>query len=115
MNFESESRDGVLVIRASGSIDHAGAPAFEQAVLPPLAGLGSGARVVLDLSGVDYMSSVGLRVLMLAAKAGRTGALAISVAGLQPALREIFQISRFDKVFALHDNLAAALAAGPAS
>lgn len=112
MECSTDQRDGVLVFRASGAIDHGSAEAFEQALIPLLGSLPPGSRLVLDLSGVDYMSSVGLRVLMLAAKQSKGQSLAISVAGLQPALREIFQISRFDKLYAVHDDVAAALAAG---
>jgi anti-anti-sigma factor len=111
MNFSSEMRDGVLVVCVDGAVDHASAGEFERSLLPLLGGAAPGSRVVLDLGGVDYMSSVGLRVLMLAAKQGRSSSLAISVAGLQPALREIFQISRFDKLYAVHDSVQSALAA----
>ena len=54
---------------------------------------------MLDFSQVDYISSVGLRVLMLAAKKAREQDGAIVVAALQPVVREIFEISRFNLVF----------------
>lgn len=115
MNCSREMRDGVVVIHASGSIDHTSAAAFEEAVLPAVdEAAGQRAQLVLDLSGIEYMSSVGLRVLMLAAKQGRTQAVTIAVAGLQPTLLEIFQISRFDKMFSLYDDMDAALVAATA-
>jgi len=55
--------------------------------------------LILDFSGVDYISSVGLRVLMVAAKQIREQGGAIVVAALQPVVREIFEISRFNLVF----------------
>lgn len=58
-----------------------------------------GDRLILDFSKVDYISSVGLRVLMLAAKKVREQEGTIVVAGLQPVVREIFEISRFNLVF----------------
>jgi anti-anti-sigma factor len=58
-----------------------------------------GDRLVLDFSKVDYISSVGLRVLMLAAKKVREQEGSIVVAALQPVVREIFEISRFNLVF----------------
>jgi len=58
-----------------------------------------GDRLVLDFSKVDYISSVGLRVLMLAAKKVREQDGLIVVAALQPVVREIFEISRFNLVF----------------
>jgi len=55
--------------------------------------------MILDFAGVDYISSVGLRVLMLAAKQIREQGGTIVVASLQPVVREIFEISRFNLVF----------------
>ncbi|MBI3057596.1 MAG: STAS domain-containing protein [Betaproteobacteria bacterium] len=67
--------------------------------------------VVLDFSSVDYISSAGLRVLMLAAKQARASGGTVALAALQPVVLEIFQISRFDKVLACHPGIAEALAA----
>jgi anti-sigma B factor antagonist/stage II sporulation protein AA (anti-sigma F factor antagonist) len=73
----------------------------------------AGARqgpLVLDFSAVDYISSVGLRVLMIAARQMRTAQARLSVAALQSVVAEIFSISRFDKVLTVSPSLEAALA-----
>ena len=69
------------------------------------------AAIVLDLSAVDYISSVGLRVLMLAAKQVKSQGGSISVAALQPVVREIFEISRFNLVIPSYAGVDDALAA----
>jgi len=69
-----------------------------------------GDRLVLDFSRVDYISSVGLRVLMLAAKQSREQGGTIVVAALQPVVREIFEISRFNLVFECFASVREALA-----
>lgn len=69
-----------------------------------------GDRLILDFSKVDYISSVGLRVLMLAAKKVREQEGTIVVAGLQPVVREIFEISRFNLVFQCFGTVRDALA-----
>ena len=61
----------VLVATANGRIDFAGAQVLEGALAPALAPDGPVRGIVIDLAGVDYISSVGLRVLMVAAKAMR--------------------------------------------
>ena len=110
MEVSSESRDGAVVVSASGPIDHATAGSFEAAVMPALEDAqAQGQGLVFDLSGVDYMSSVGLRVLMLVAKAAKTKQTPVAVASLQPSLAEIFQISRFDKIFNVYGDVQAAL------
>ena len=68
-------------------------------------------RVVIDLSGVEYISSVGLRVLMVASKAAKTHGRTLAVCGLQPVVREIFEISRFNLVLKVFPALREALTA----
>jgi anti-anti-sigma factor len=110
MECRKENRDGVIVLVVDGAIDHETATAFEQAVMPSLdEAEAAGTGVVFDLSGVDYMSSVGLRVLMLAAKAAKQKSISVVVAGLQPSLAEFFQISRFDKIFTIYETADAAV------
>ena len=96
----TERRIGnVLVLAVSGRIDHASAEGFKAALQPHLAQCKAGGDViVLDFSGVEYISSVGLRVLMLAAKQTKSQGGAIAVAALQPVVKEIFEISKFTLV-----------------
>jgi anti-sigma B factor antagonist/stage II sporulation protein AA (anti-sigma F factor antagonist) len=99
------------VVAPVGRIDHASAAELEAALTPLLddAARRRGA-LVLDFSGVDYISSVGLRVLMLAARQMRTAQARIGVAALQSVVAEIFTISRFDKVLPVRATLEQALA-----
>lgn len=62
-----------------------------------------------DFAGVEYVSSVGLRVLMLAAKQVKAQNGRIAIAALTPLVSEVFQISRFDLVFSVFDTLDLAL------
>jgi anti-sigma B factor antagonist/stage II sporulation protein AA (anti-sigma F factor antagonist) len=63
----------------------------------------------MDLAGVPYISSVGLRVLMVSAKQMRARGARIAVAALQPVVAEIFTISRFDAVLDVHASVRDAL------
>jgi anti-anti-sigma factor len=95
----------------AGRIDHATADSFKAALAPHLAGVAPGGdRAVIDLAGVEYISSVGLRVLMLASKQVKAQGGALAVAGLQPVVREIFEISRFNLVLEVFPTLREALA-----
>lgn len=66
--------------------------------------------LVLDLSGLEYVSSAGLRCLMLAAKEARERKGRLIVAAMQPIVAEIFKISRFNLVFEVFATLREALA-----
>ena len=104
-----ESRQGTtLVLALSGRLDIVNADAFRDALQSRLGG--ADPRVVLDFSGVEYISSAGLRVLMIASKQAGASGVAIAIAGMQPLVAEIFQISRFDTLFACHATLEQALA-----
>jgi anti-anti-sigma factor len=101
----------VVVVTAEGRIDFAGAQALEAAVAPALAP-DSGVRgLVIDLANVDYISSVGLRVLMVAAKALRARKASIAIASLKPIVAEIVEISRFHHVVDVRRDVREALGA----
>src|SRR4051794_25526925 len=99
MQFSSRQLADVIVAAPVGRIDHAGAAVLEQALSPLLVEAGSAQNaVVLDFAGVEYISSVGLRVLMIAAKQMKGYGARIVIAGPQPVVAEILAISRFDRV-----------------
>jgi anti-anti-sigma factor len=93
--------DAVLAT-AAGRIDLSNADAFKDALSTALATART--ALVVDLSGVDYISSAGLRSLMIVFKAGKTQGKTLAITGLQPLLVEIFTISRFNLVFPLFDT-----------
>ena len=87
----------------SGRIDLSNADAFKDAMSSALAKTKT--ALVLDFSGVDYISSAGLRSLMIVFKAGKAEGKTFAIAALQPLVTEIFTISRFNLVFPLFDTV----------
>jgi len=111
MNLASKRFADTVVLAPVGHIDHVTAEAFKTALGPHLALCAAGRdRLVLDLAGVEYISSVGLRVLLLASKQAKGQGGALVVAGLQPVVREIFEISRFTLVLNVEPGVRDALA-----
>lgn len=110
MQFESRHIGNVVVAAPAGRLDHSVSEAFEQSLLP-LANDPNTHALVVDFSSVDYISSVCLRVLMLAAKALRARKGRVAAVSLQPIVAEIFAISRFDSVFEMFPSLPDALRA----
>ena len=105
-----------VVVSPAGRIDQSSADAFKDALAPFLEHCAAGGdRVVVDLSDLQYISSAGLRVLMLAAKQTKAQQGTLVLAGLQPLVREIFEISRFTLVFDIAPSLREALAKASAS
>ena len=108
MDMGSRRYGDVVVAAPAGRIDHANADGFT-AALAPLLEAPDGAAVLLDFSRVDYISSVGLRVLMMAAKTLRARNRKLGVAAPQPVVREIFEISRFNLILELSPSVRDAL------
>ncbi len=102
----------VVIVQVDGRVDHSTAPAFGSVLLPHIEGCaGDEKKLVVDLSKVNYMSSAGLRVLMIAAKGCRKQAGKVVLAGLQPSVLEVFKIGRFDMVLDTYPTVRDALAA----
>jgi anti-anti-sigma factor len=100
---------GSVVLAPVGRIEMTTADPFREQVLGALDRLGTGGAVVIDCAHLDYVSSAGLRALMIASKTAKTKTLGLAVAAMQPVVREIFQISRFDLVVACFDTVREAL------
>jgi anti-sigma B factor antagonist/stage II sporulation protein AA (anti-sigma F factor antagonist) len=102
----------VVVVAPTGRIDHTTAPAFERFVVPLLApAAGAAGSLLFDFERVSYISSVGLRVLMIAGRSMRSRGGRLAVAALSPVVAEIMAISRFGSVLEIHPTVDAALAA----
>ena len=112
MNYKVQDLANVVLLEVEGRIDHSPAPAFVSALLPQVEGCaGEDKKLLIDLSKVTYMSSAGLRVLMIAAKGCRKQSGKIVLAALQPSVQEVFKIGRFDMVLETFPTVRAALAA----
>ena len=102
--------DTMVLMPAEQRIDHANSEDFKLALQPYLDDCKAGGRqLVVDFSQIEYISSVGLRVLMLAARQAKAQNGAIVVASLQPVVKEIFDISRFNLVIECFPSLRDAL------
>jgi len=96
------------VFAPTGRIDGTNAPAVEKDIL---AQLGDHKSLVVDLAGIDYISSAGLRVLLVAAKTARQRGGSLMLVAPKPAIVEILKISGFDKILPIHPTMDAAVAA----
>ena len=96
-------------LRLKGRLDSASERAAQEQVM---AAAGDGrAALLLDMSQVDYVSSAGLRVLVLAAKRAKSRGIPIALCGIQDHLRELLDISDLLDFFGLHPTVAAAIEA----
>ena len=110
MQFSSRKFADVVVAAPVGRIDHSAAGQLEQELMPLIKeSPDANGGVILDFAGVEYISSVGLRILMIAAREMRGRGAPIAVAGLRPVVSEIFAISRFDRVLDVFPSVRSAI------
>lgn len=112
MALQTRSFANALVIGVAGRLDQDNCEAFRADLMAHVErSAHDGGAVVLDLSGLEYVSSAGLRCFMLASRQAKAQHGRISVAALQPMVAEIFEISHFNMVFQVFLTVREALAA----
>lgn len=81
----------------TGRLDGVTSAAHEAALREVL--LGGAPHLEIDLSGLDYVSSAGLRVLLMTAKAVKSKGGAVALLAPRPPVLEVLRLSGFDKLF----------------
>ena len=112
MDVQRTSVGEVQVFRIKGRLDSTSSPAFEAQVLPTIRP-GSD-RIVFDFTGVDYVSSAGLRVVLLAAKQTRATQGGFAMFGMSEPIHHVFKMSGFARIIPLFDDEAQAVSAAGA-
>ena len=102
MNVEVQRQDGNLIALVEGSVDGNNAAAF-QASLQDAVEEGD-KSMVLDFGALDYISSAGLRVLLLVAKDRENSGANFAICSLQGQVRELFSVSGFDQIIQISDS-----------
>lgn len=108
MEINHKQIDDVTVISVKGSIDAITSPNITKYIQNQVAN--GNARLVMDLSGVDYTSSAGLRVLLGATKDTRSNNGDIRLTGIQPDVQKVLKLSGFLNILKTYDDLDSAIA-----
>jgi len=108
MEIKEKQVDGVTVISLMGSIDAMTAPKITEFIQGQI-GKGN-IKLVADISGVDYTSSAGLRVLLGAIKETRSQSGDLRLTGIQPDVQKVLNLSGFTNILKVFDTLDAAVA-----
>ncbi len=109
MEIAREQDGEVAIVRLTGRFDSSAAPSAETGFN---AALGAGVpRLAVDMTGLEYISSAGLRVLLVMAKKIQQAGGKVALFGLVPNVREVFSVSGFDTIFSIQPDAATAVAA----
>jgi anti-sigma B factor antagonist len=106
MDCQSEKRGGKVVVKPSGRMDANTSQIFEAECKKWIEN--GEKNLIADLGGLEYISSAGLRsVLVIGKKLKATGG-ELSLCNLNGMVEEVFHMSGFDKIFNIFDVLEAA-------
>ena len=109
MQASFQKSGGTVIVTANGRVDGANAREFQDAlgaaIDPEVSGM------ILNLSQLTYISSAGLRAILLTANVLREREAKFAACALPDRIREVFQISGFDQIVPIHDTEAEAIAA----
>lgn len=108
MEITESKTNGASVLHLKGRLDGVAAPELENKLADLMAD--GCERLIFDCSGVEYASSAGLRVFLLAAKQMKLRGGRCAFAGLAPTLREVFSVSGFLDILEVHDTVEQAAA-----
>ncbi len=108
MNIEFEEIDGIIVATLFGELDGRTAPLVQDQLL---ALSRSGGKVLLDMSGVGYISSAGLRALLMLYRQMVADNGRVALVGLTESIRDVMSVTGFLEFFNDYGTLSEGLAA----
>ena len=110
MDIAEEKQGAVTILAPSGRLDGFSAPDLEKRFAEVVAR--GDVHVLLDGTGMDYISSAGLRAVLVGARKCQQGGGALAFCALRNECRSVMETSGFLTMFACHETRDAAFAAG---
>ena len=107
MNVIITKTEQYVLVNLSGRVDTTNAGEFEKVIVEVVEGRET--KIVLDCSGLNYISSSGLRVFLIVQKKMLAIKGQFCLCSLQPGIKEIFDISGFSSIFSLFPDIEAAV------
>lgn len=103
MQLESTALPGDITrLTLTGRLDVTGTQAIEQPF--SLATTSRAANIILDLSGVTFLSSIGIRLLITSARAQSNSGGKLVLAAPQPLVRKVLEIAGIDQLIPIYDD-----------
>lgn len=108
MKIDMHDKEDVKVVRFEGKLDTNTTPDAEVKLMA-IVNDGCG-KILVDFQKLDFVSSAGLRILLVTAKKLGTTGGSLRVCGLNETVRDIFDISGFSTLLRVFDDEQEALA-----
>jgi anti-sigma B factor antagonist len=102
MEHSIREEAGVVIAAFTGEVDLENSPKAREVLLDCI---GRGQKVLVDLSGVEYIDSSGVASLVEAFQKAKKGGTEFALVSVNTAARRVLELARLDKVFVIHENL----------
>ena len=109
MKMNEEKIGRAVVLELSGKLDFTNSEEFEARLVDLIDD--RRVPVVIDLAGLSYISSSGLRAFLMAAQRTEAFGSSMALCCLQDDVREVFDVAGFSALFKIYEDRDAALAA----
>jgi anti-anti-sigma factor len=108
MEIGEEVQDQALIMIPRGRLDSRTAPMLQEQLMQRIE---SAPSLLIDCAHLDYVSSAGLRVLLMGGKQSKQAGRGFALCSLQDSVREVFEISGFLSVLSCYGDRSQALSA----
>jgi anti-anti-sigma factor len=105
-----ESFADCQLVSVRGRVDHTNSDQFQQGLTAAAREVPPGGGMVVDLGGLEFITSAGLRALLLAQRTVSAAGSRLVVCGIEGVVREVFRIARFDVLLSVADSTEQAIA-----
>ena len=110
MEIVRRSENGIPILVLTGRLNQASADALHAAAME-VAGDETSKALVVDMGGVDFIASVGIRSLIRPSQALSMRGGKLAVANLSPQISDFFKLTGLDQMFRVYETVADATAA----
>ncbi len=105
MKITTQNQDGVAIIAIEGQIDSKTAPEAQEQLLPLVQ---THQHIVMDLNRLTFMSSAGLRIMLLLYRQATDRSGKVAILGLSDPIKDTMQATGFLDFFPICDTIEAA-------
>jgi len=102
MEIKQVKHGKIAILNLIGRLDANTSGELESVLIPMIDG--GEKKIILDFSALEYISSAGLRLLLLSAKKLRNNKGEIILCSMKDFIKEIFEISGFTPIFTIVDT-----------
>lgn len=103
MEIKTRDEQGHIVMEVTGRLDANTTPEFEKRCADSIKK--EPCKMILDLSGLEYISSSGLRSLLTLAKKLRTTGGNLAICSLAGIVKDVINLSGFHQFLPVFDNV----------